>query len=91
MHSDTSPDAEALQIELFRQMTGEERIKRAFRLTDFMRRVTISRIRAEHPEWREWQIKRELLRLAFLPDPLPAGLDEALRQDEEMAAAKKES
>jgi hypothetical protein len=73
VHSDTSPDAEAFQIELFRRMTGEERIKRALRLTDFMRRATVSRIREEHPEWTEWEIKRELLRLAFLPNPLPPG------------------
>ena len=27
----------------------------------------------EHPEWTEAQVARELLRLAFLPAPLPVG------------------
>jgi hypothetical protein len=55
-------------------MTGEQRMKIAFKLTDFMRRASLSRIRAEHPEWTDWQVKRELLRIAFLPAPLPPGL-----------------
>jgi len=55
-------------------MTGEQRIKIAFKLTDFMRRMALSRIRSEHPEWTEWEVKRELLRIAFLPKPLPPGL-----------------
>lgn len=72
--SDTSPDAARVQLEILRKMTGEQRIKIAFKLTDFMRRAALARIRSEHPDWSEWQVKRELLRIAFLPDPLPAGL-----------------
>jgi hypothetical protein len=71
---DTSPEAARVQIELLRNMTGEQRIKIAFKLTDFMRRMALSRIRSEHPEWTEWEVKRELLRIAFLPKPLPPGL-----------------
>ena len=72
--SDTSPEAARVQLEVLRNMTGEQRISIAFKLTDFMRRATLSRIRAEHPEWSAWEVKRELLRIAFLPDPLPPGL-----------------
>jgi hypothetical protein len=71
---DTSPEAARIQLEILREMTGEQRMKIAFKLTDFMRRATLSRIRAEHPEWTDWQVKRELLRIAFLPAPLPPGL-----------------
>jgi hypothetical protein len=71
---DTSPEAARVQIEILRNMTGEQRLKIVFKLTDFMRRMALSRIRSEHPEWTAWQVKRELLRIAFLPEPLPPGL-----------------
>jgi hypothetical protein len=71
---DTSPEAARIQLEILREMTGEQRMKIAFKLTDFMRRTALARIRSEHPEWTSWQVKRELLRIAFLPEPLPPGL-----------------
>lgn len=72
--SDTAPDVERLRIERLKQMTGEQRAAIAFELTNFTRRVTVSRIQAEHPDWTDAQVKRELLRIAFLPHPLPEGL-----------------
>ncbi|HEU4452332.1 MAG TPA: hypothetical protein VFR81_04700 [Longimicrobium sp.] len=71
---DTSPEAEQVQLEIFRKMTGEQRLKLALEMSDFARELSLSRIRAEHPEWSDWEVKRELLRLDFLPDPLPSGL-----------------
>ena len=38
------------------------------------RELNRARLQREHPEWSEANIARELLRLAFLPAPLPAGL-----------------
>jgi len=72
--SDTSAEAAAIQTEIYRRMSGEQRLKVAFELSDFLRRMAMSRIRSEHPEWSDWQVKRELLRITFLPAPLPAGL-----------------
>jgi hypothetical protein len=72
--SDTTPEVERLRIELLKQMTGEQRVAIAFKLTNFTRRAAVSRIRAEHPDWTDAQVKRELLRIAFLPHPLPEGL-----------------
>lgn len=72
--SDTSPDAAEIQLEIFRRMTGEQRLQRALEMSDFTRELSLSRIRDEHPEWSDWQVKRELLRIEFLPNPLPAGL-----------------
>jgi hypothetical protein len=40
----------------------------------FARDLNRERIRHERPEWPETRIARELLRLAFLPAPLPACL-----------------
>jgi len=73
-HSDTSPEAERAYVERLRKMTDEQRSKIAFDLTNFMRRAAASRIRSEHPDWTDRQIKRELLRIALLPDPLPPDL-----------------
>ncbi len=44
----------------------------------FARELSRERVRSEHPEWPEAQIKLELLRIAFLPDPLPRGFEAAL-------------
>ena len=71
---DTSRDAEEVQLGIFRKMTGEQRLKLALEMSDFARNLSLSRIRAEHPEWSDWEVKRELLRLDFLPAPLPPGL-----------------
>lgn len=71
---DTSPEAEEVQLAIFRRMTGEQRLKIAMEMSEFAREVSLSRIRAEHPDWTEWQARKELLRLDFLPNPLPPGL-----------------
>lgn len=71
---DTSRDAEEVQLGVFRGMTGEQRLKLALEMSDFARELSLSRLRAEHPEWSDWEVKRELLRLDFLPGSLPSGL-----------------
>jgi len=53
-------------------MPGEQRLLLAFEMSLFARDLAKAGIRREHPEWQETQVARELLRLAFLPKPLPA-------------------
>jgi len=72
--TDTSAAAQAIQLEIHRSMTGEQRLLLAFEMSMFARDLCRERLRHEHPEWTEAQIARELLRLAFFPAPLPAGL-----------------
>jgi hypothetical protein len=72
--SDTSPEAAEIQLNIFRGMTGEQRLRLALDMSDFAREISLSRIRAEHLDWSDWEVKRELLRLQFLPEPLPGGL-----------------
>jgi hypothetical protein len=55
-------------------MSGEQRLLLAYEMSMFGRELNRARLRDEHPEWTEAQIARELLRLAFFPQPLPAGL-----------------
>jgi len=72
--SDTSPAIRKMQLEIERAMTGEERLLQALEMSAFARELAKSKIRSDHPDWSEPQIAREVLRLAFLPDPLPSGL-----------------
>jgi hypothetical protein len=69
--SDTSPEAQAIQDEIHRRMTGGERLKLAFEMSEMARNLALSRLRKEHPEWTEWELKRELLRYAFGSQPWP--------------------
>jgi hypothetical protein len=72
--SDTSPEAAEVQLNIFRRMTEEQRLAMALEMSGLVRETILSRIQSEHPEWTDWQVKRELLRLTFLPEPLPPGL-----------------
>jgi Rv0078B-related antitoxin len=55
-------------------MTGEQRLLLALEMSDFARELASQRIRQEHPDWSPDLIARELIRIAFLPAPLPARL-----------------
>jgi hypothetical protein len=72
--TDTSAAAQAVQLNIHRSMSGEQRLLLAYEMSMFARELNRARLLREHPEWREADIARELLRLAFLPAPLPAGL-----------------
>jgi hypothetical protein len=69
--TDTNHKAQAVQIDIQRSLSGEQRVRLAFEMSLFARELSRERIRREHPEWPETQIDRELPRLAFLPAPLP--------------------
>ncbi len=72
--TDTDPAAQAVLLEAQRALSGEQRLLLAFEMSLFARELAKEGIRREHPEWPEEQLARELLRLAFLPAPLPAPL-----------------
>jgi hypothetical protein len=72
--TDTSREASELQLKVQRAMSGEQRFLLAFEMSLFARELARARIRIDHPQWNEADVARELLRLAFLPDPLPARL-----------------
>jgi hypothetical protein len=72
--TDTTPSAQAIQLQVQRAMSGEQRLLMAFDMSMFARELARERIRREHPEWLETQVVRELIRLAFLPEPMPAPL-----------------
>lgn len=72
--TDTSPEAQAVQLRIQRAMSGEQRLLLALEMSLLTRELAKARIRHEHPEWPEAEVTRELLRLAFLPGPIPACL-----------------
>ena len=70
---DTSPEAEDIQLRLQREMTGEQRLRLAFELSDLTQEMTRAGIRRDHPAWSEGEVIREWLRQCFYPKPLPPG------------------
>ena len=75
--SDLTPE----QWEAYRQLTGEQRLRISFEMTDEMRRREFARIQTEHPDWIRLEVVREWIRLCFLPEPMPAWLEERFRAD----------
>ncbi len=71
---DTTPDIEARQVEVWRRIGGEERVRLGFEMSQMVRNLTKARIRKEHPDWSEQQVAREAVRCAFFPKDLPAWL-----------------
>jgi len=71
-HSDTSPAAQAIQLEILLAMSGGQRLLLAFEMSLFTRELAKEGIRREHSDWPETRVARELLRLAFFPALLPS-------------------
>lgn len=72
--SDTSHDAEQVQLEILRRMSEGQRLRIALEMSQAARDMVLARIRAENPGWTDWEVKRELLRMTCAPHSLPAGL-----------------
>lgn len=70
--SDTSPDIEAMQLQVRRSMSPTQRFRVALEISDCCRELRKAGIRRDHPDWSERQVMIELFRLAFLPQPLPS-------------------
>ena len=73
--NDTSPDVFRIQLDLYRQMTGAERFQLAMRMSTLAREFATARIRRDHPSWSDREVKRELIRISFLPEPVPSDLN----------------
>jgi len=72
--TDTTKAARDIQLQIHRAMTGGQRILLAFEMSLFARDLAKAGVEREHPDWDDARVTRELLRLAFLPEPLPAKL-----------------
>ena len=65
MPSETSPEADAIQLEIFRRMTPEQRLKITLDLSEEMRNISLAGLRSRHPELTEEELRRELMRIMY--------------------------
>jgi hypothetical protein len=61
--ADTTPEAWRVQLEIYRRMSPSKRLELALRMSDSMRAVVASGVRARHPEYDEEQIKHAVNRI----------------------------
>jgi len=60
---DTSIDAERVQIEVFRRMAPEQRLKTTIQLSQISRKLLAEGVRKRHPDYDEQQIKYAVFRI----------------------------
>ena len=66
--ADTSPDADAVQVEAYRRMGGAARVQAMFRLTRVARGLAEAGIRSRHPEYDDGRVRLALARLLYGDD-----------------------
>jgi hypothetical protein len=71
---DTTSAAAAAQAQAQRQLGGPGRLRLSFEMSVLARELTLAGLRQSHPDWSPRQLRRELLRLCFLPGELPGPL-----------------
>ena len=64
---DTEPEVRRVLLDLARRATMDERLSRAFGLTDIVRRLTHGEIRREHPDASGDEMRRLLAQRLFEP------------------------
>lgn len=63
--SDTSDEALAVQLECLRQMSPQERLRRACAWTGQVRRMAFDAIRRRHPEYSEDDVRLKFIELTY--------------------------
>jgi hypothetical protein len=71
---DTSAEAEAVQLAVQRRLSGVQRLRLAWDMSQAARDLAIARLRALSPTSTEAELRLELLRLVLPVDALPAHL-----------------
>lgn len=61
LSSDTSPDAQRMQIELMRRLPPSRKLALAFELTDAMRDITLADLRHRFPQANDAEIRRRFI------------------------------
>ena len=64
-HTDTSAEADRVQVEVYRRMGGAGRAAAVFRLIERARTLTLAGIRHRHPEYDEEQRRLAFARLVL--------------------------
>jgi len=63
--ADTTIEAARKQFEILQNMTGEQRMEIAFELSDKARQELIADIKKQNPDFREQQVKLEIIRRCY--------------------------
>lgn len=50
------------QIEIYRRMTGQQRLQIACELSDLTRELVRSNVRNYHPDWTDQEVEQEVIR-----------------------------
>ncbi len=61
--SDTTPEAHAVQLGVYRRMTIDRRLELALEMSEAARRTSMDGIRARHPDYDEHTAMRALFRV----------------------------
>jgi hypothetical protein len=71
---DTTVQATAIQLGIYRKLSGVERLQLALEMSTMTRELSRTRLRRAHPAWSNLELNRELLRYAFESAPVPTRL-----------------
>ena len=71
MPSDTSTEAGAIQRDIFRRMTTEQRLRLALEMSESMRNVALAGLRSRRPELDADELRQELIRIMYQSAPQP--------------------
>ena len=71
---DTTVEADAVQREIRRRLDGVSRLRLALDMSVAARALSLARLRRQHPDYSDLDLKKALLRLAFPTDTLPPPL-----------------
>ena len=63
--TDTTPQANAIQLDLWRNMSGQERIKKAMALSSRLRKMAFDAIRRQHPDWNDRQVQLKFIEVTY--------------------------
>ena len=70
--TDTTRAAEEIQRLVLRKLSASDRLRLALEISDAARSLALARLRRQYPDWSEAELKRELIRFAFLASPMPS-------------------
>lgn len=60
---DTTQEADRVQLEIFKKMTPEQRLRRGFELSALTRKLQATGVRMRHPEYSDTEVKFAVIRL----------------------------
>lgn len=60
--ADTTPEAAWVQMQVYRRMSGEQRLLQVLQMSDAVRAITADGVRCQHPEYSEEQVRLTVIR-----------------------------